>query len=295
MSHLRRSGFIAALLAAAVAGAAETSAQSAEDWSVAEALRRALLRGDALAPAPRAPVAPPIGFGAPAADVGLAALPTDGAFARSGALPSGRLSPAEPPARAPEDAAIDDVFADDPSAPSLALAIAPTTIDEAIGDPDSAFDVAFSAALGGRPALGPNFLERSDGDESLACLAEAIYFEARGETATGQIAVAEVVLTRVESPFWPDTVCGVIRQGAGRPGCQFSYQCDGLPEEFDSEAAYGRAERIARAMLSGAPRRLTGGATHYHADYVSPDWALTMERTAEIGVHLFYRRILRRD
>ncbi|MCI4665241.1 MAG: cell wall hydrolase [Neomegalonema sp.] len=156
------------------------------------------------------------------------------------------------------------------------------------------FDKAFAAKL------GVSFLEEKDrynaknGESELKCLAEAIYFEARGEETPGQVAVAEVVLTRVDSKYWPNTVCGVVRQGDEREtGCQFSYACDGKPEEIKNKKAYRLARRIAKLMLQGAPRRLTGRATHYHAEYVEPTWARTMERTNQVGIHIFYRRLLR--
>lgn len=131
------------------------------------------------------------------------------------------------------------------------------------------------------------------GDGEWHCLAEAIYFEARGEDLDGQIAVAEVILNRVESPAYPDSVCAVVRQGeGGGPGCQFSYRCDGRSEATPDRAAWTLAGRIARAMLDGAPRELTDGATHYHAHYVSPRWARRFDRTAVIGAHRFYREPL---
>lgn len=148
--------------------------------------------------------------------------------------------------------------------------------------------------------LGVAFLEGRDrtaepnAATELKCLAEAIYFEARGEPMIGQAAIAEVVLNRVDSRHWPNTVCGVVKQGSERAtGCQFSYTCDGKPERVSSKPAWRQAERIARLMLQGAPRRRTDYATHYHANYVSPGWARTMERTAQVGAHLFFRRLVR--
>lgn len=128
------------------------------------------------------------------------------------------------------------------------------------------------------------------GGDALACLAEALYFEARGETVKGQFAVAEVILNRVDSELYPDTVCGVINQGTGkRYQCQFTYTCDGNAEVIREPSAYERVAKVARAMLDGAPRKLTDGATHYHTTAVKPRWATKFPRTARIGVHLFYR------
>ncbi|WP_308916716.1 cell wall hydrolase [Jannaschia sp. LMIT008] len=127
--------------------------------------------------------------------------------------------------------------------------------------------------------------------DAKGCLAEAIYFEARGEPISGQVAVAEVVLNRVDDARYPDTVCAVVNEGTGRiDACQFSYTCDGIPEEVDDPAAWRDAEGIAAHMLGGAPRRLTGDATHYHATYVDPYWAQVYPRTAQVGRHVFYRR-----
>ncbi len=122
------------------------------------------------------------------------------------------------------------------------------------------------------------------------CLAEALYFEARGESLKGQIAVAEVILNRVESKRFPNTVCGVIRQGTGRKyACQFTYTCDGHPEHIREPGAYKRVGKVARMMLDGAPRKLSGGAMFYHTTAVNPRWARKFQRTARLGVHLFYK------
>lgn len=122
------------------------------------------------------------------------------------------------------------------------------------------------------------------------CLAEALYFEARGETPKGQLAVAEVILNRVDSAKFPDSVCAVINQGTGRKyGCQFTYTCDGIDEAINEPAAWEQVGRVASMMLQGAPRTLTNGATHYHTDQVRPTWSRAFPRTATIGEHHFYR------
>lgn len=146
--------------------------------------------------------------------------------------------------------------------------------------------------LARQPALkaqdGPEqvFLARSTPGFSandLKCLAEAIYFEARGESRQGQAAVAEVILNRVDSRQFPSTVCGVINQPS-----QFSYTIGG-PKPIRNKAAYQRARDIAQAALSGAPRELTGGATYFHTPAVRPSWSRRMHRTVQIGAHIFYR------
>ena len=126
------------------------------------------------------------------------------------------------------------------------------------------------------------------GDAEWECLTEALYFEARGESLDGQIAVAEVILNRVDSPLYPRTVCGVVKQRGGG-GCQFSYVCTGKKKMREKGAA-DLSGRIARAMLDGAPRILTAGATHFHTRGVKPSWSKRFSRTAAIGAHFFYRQ-----
>lgn len=128
------------------------------------------------------------------------------------------------------------------------------------------------------------------GGEQWKCLSEALYFEARGEDAKGLFAVAEVILNRVDSARYPGSVCDVVNQGTGRRfACQFTYTCDGRPEEIRDQKAWQRVGKVARAMLDGAPRSLTDGALFYHTRSVAPSWSRKFERTASIGVHHFYR------
>ena len=101
------------------------------------------------------------------------------------------------------------------------------------------------------------------------------------------MAVAEVILNRVDSPRYPDSVCGVVNQG-----CQFSYTCDGHSEAMHESGAEAQVGKIAAVMLEGAPRELTDGATHYHTVAVNPRWASAFPMTAQIGVHRFYRQPL---
>ena len=131
---------------------------------------------------------------------------------------------------------------------------------------------------------------KAAGDAEWRCLSEALYFEARGETVKGQFAVAEVIVNRVKSGRFPGTVCGVINQGTGRKfQCQFTYTCDGRKDVVAEPLAYERVAKVARAVLDGAVGNLTGGATHYHTIAVRPAWARTYTKTAQIGVHIFYR------
>ncbi len=134
----------------------------------------------------------------------------------------------------------------------------------------------------------------ASGGKQWRCLSEALYFEARGETVKGQFAVAEVILNRVKSERFPDTLCGVINQGTGRKfQCQFTYTCDGHKEVISERKAYERVAKVARAMIDGIDGDLTSGATHYHTTAVHPSWARVYKRTARIGVHVFYRHTYR--
>ncbi len=123
------------------------------------------------------------------------------------------------------------------------------------------------------------------------CLAEAIYFEARGEPGNGQRAVAQVVLNRVSDRRYPSTVCDVVFQNRERPNrCQFSFACDGRPEGIDDVRAWKRAILIAGEALSGRYfDESVGAATHYHAASVEPVWSRELLQIAQIGAHVFYR------
>lgn len=137
-------------------------------------------------------------------------------------------------------------------------------------------------------------VEVGERSEEWRCLAEALYFEARGESPLGQVAVAEVILNRVDDGGYPGSVCGVVRQGHDSEGpCQFSFYCDGKPEHIGNREVFERVGKIAWLMLEGKPRILTGKATHFHAASVNPSWARRMVRTAQIGDHIFYRPSIR--
>jgi spore germination cell wall hydrolase CwlJ-like protein len=128
-------------------------------------------------------------------------------------------------------------------------------------------------------------------EKSEKCLTNAIYFEARGEPVRGQIAVAQVVMNRVFSGYYPDSVCGVVYQNANRRNrCQFSFACDRHPDRVTEPDAFDRAQEIARETLDG---KLwlddVGKATHYHAYWVRPSWVREMAKLYKIGVHTFYR------
>ncbi|WP_398483288.1 cell wall hydrolase [Tardiphaga sp.] len=128
-------------------------------------------------------------------------------------------------------------------------------------------------------------------DKQEKCLAEAVYFEARGEAVRGQIAVAQVVMNRTFSGFYPTTPCGVVYQNKHRRlACQFTFACDGIPDVVREPDMWERARKIAAATLDG---RLwlpeVGKSTHYHAYWVHPSWVREMKKMYKTGVHSFYR------
>jgi spore germination cell wall hydrolase CwlJ-like protein len=126
---------------------------------------------------------------------------------------------------------------------------------------------------------------------SADCLAQAIYYEARSQSEEGQRAVAQVVLNRVRHPAWPNSVCGVVYQGAMRPGggCQFTFTCDGSLATRPSGANWAQAQRLAVEALAGRTFAPVGLSTFYHANYVFPAWAPRLVKTAQIGAHIFYQ------
>lgn len=125
----------------------------------------------------------------------------------------------------------------------------------------------------------------------MRCLAEAIYFEARSEPELGQVAVAQVVMNRVASRLYPNTICGVVYQNRHRHlACQFTFACEGRSLRIREPAPWRRAERIAQEVVSGTSFvESVGLATHYHADYVNPRWARALLRRDRIGRHIFYQ------
>jgi hypothetical protein len=126
---------------------------------------------------------------------------------------------------------------------------------------------------------------------SLDCLTQAIYYEAGNQSEDGQRAVAQVVLNRVRHPAWPDSVCGVVYQGAMRAGggCQFTFTCDGSLARTPVPTLWARARQYAAEALAGRTYAPVGLSTFYHANYVFPAWAPRLVKTATIGAHIFYR------
>jgi N-acetylmuramoyl-L-alanine amidase len=124
---------------------------------------------------------------------------------------------------------------------------------------------------------------RAVGDRDVACLAEAVYFEARGTGETGEAAVAHVVVNRARSAKFPGSVCGVVGQG-----CQSSYRCDGRPDALTEPSARARAFRIAEKVLAGAPD-MTKGALFFHSAQAAPGWFSSRSRVGTFGGNVFYR------
>jgi hypothetical protein len=172
---------------------------------------------------------------------------------------------------------------------------APTNVESDV-QPSATAPIALKDVVLPRPAppippadrLG---LKGAEYAKAERCLTNAIYFEARSESARGQMAVAQVVLNRVFSGVYPSDVCSVVYQNAHRRlACQFTFACDGKSKAITDRGSWARAARIARQTLDGQiylPE--VGKSTHYHATYVSPTWARTMHRLVRHGVHNFYR------
>lgn len=123
-------------------------------------------------------------------------------------------------------------------------------------------------------------------------MTSAVLHEAGFEPPTGQEAVAEVVMNRLRNRAYPKTVCGVVFQGSTRrTGCQFSFTCDGSLRRSLAADVVARARDVANRAIDGQLIARTSGATHYHADYVSPYWEPSLVRLRAIGRHIFYRQL----
>ena len=122
------------------------------------------------------------------------------------------------------------------------------------------------------------------------CLTSAIYYEAGNEVSQGKRAVAQVILNRVRHPAYPKSICGVVYQGSERKtGCQFTFTCDGSLARRPERDRWEQARMIAIGAISGAVEPSVGMATHYHANYVLPYWASSLDKISQIGTHIFYR------
>ncbi len=126
-------------------------------------------------------------------------------------------------------------------------------------------------------------------DDAIVCLARTIYWEARGTDKTVMHAVANVVMNRLGHEGFPDTICGIVKQGQGEKACQFSWWCDGLPDNAQEQKPYEAAKEIARKALNRQLNDLTGGALYFHSKGVTPKWSKKYVRTARIGRFEFYK------
>lgn len=126
--------------------------------------------------------------------------------------------------------------------------------------------------------------------DQATCLAQAVYFEARSEPLEGQLAVAQVILNRVDDRRFPNTLCAVVFQNERlRHRCQFSFACDGRSDQPYERRAWNIAQKMAVVAMAGEWQDLSLRATHYHAEYVSPYWQARMHQTTQYGRHKFYR------
>jgi spore germination cell wall hydrolase CwlJ-like protein len=132
-----------------------------------------------------------------------------------------------------------------------------------------------------------------DGEKSLndaiTCLSRTIYWEARGEQVASMEAIANVVMNRLGHDGFPNTICGVVKQGQEQGACQFSWWCDGRSDDAEEEAPYAIAKEIARKALNRQLTDQTKGATYFHHKKVNPSWSKKYIKTAEIGEFAFYK------
>jgi len=126
-------------------------------------------------------------------------------------------------------------------------------------------------------------------DDAITCLARTIYWEAKGKDDADTEAVANVVMNRVGHEGFPNTICGVVKQGHEQGACQFSWWCDGRPDDAKEEENYVRAKEIARKALNGQLKDRTGGALYFHHRKVTPNWSKEYIKTVEVGEHIFYK------
>ena len=129
-----------------------------------------------------------------------------------------------------------------------------------------------------------SFVDYGNQDAEQDCLAKAIYFEARGESLEGQLAVAEVILNRAASGVYPSTICGVVTQPA-----QFSFIRGGkFPALDKSNPLWHRSQAIAEIARKRLATQVAPNVLWYHATYVAPSWGRRLTRFAQIGTHIFY-------
>jgi spore germination cell wall hydrolase CwlJ-like protein len=160
--------------------------------------------------------------------------------------------------------------------------------------PEEAMKENSERAFSGRPDTAAAAFKLKADDVSrkraLECLTQAVYYEAASEGTDGERAVAQVVLNRMRHPAYPSSVCGVVYQGSERvTGCQFTFTCDGSLARVPVPSLWKQAQKIAEQALAGKVFAPVGHATHYHADFVLPYWADSLDKSVQIGRHIFYR------
>lgn len=187
----------------------------------------------------------------------------------------------------------DNVRAASPVVP-VTLALQNANIDQVrAAMPVVANTASADAQNAARPVLA-SAAERTVLDKLLhehRCLSEAMYFEARGEGERGQKAVAEVIFHRLRTGNYGHSICAVVYEGAYRPGCQFSFTCNGMVSQKKVASVWMQSQLLAAKILTNEEHLndITGGATSYHAISVQPDWAGYLTRTVQIGNHVFYK------
>ena len=173
-----------------------------------------------------------------------------------------------------------------------AEAMTATEVRQISAESAEAINASVPVVNGPNPAATPFTTANAspaDRARSLDCMTAAIYYEAATEPLDGQRAVAQVILNRVRHPAYPNTVCGVVFEGAQRrTGCQFSFTCDGSLRRQPMPTHWGRSREVAAAALSGYVYAPVGLALNYHANYVVPNWASSLSKNANVGLHIFY-------
>jgi spore germination cell wall hydrolase CwlJ-like protein len=177
--------------------------------------------------------------------------------------------------------------------PTIRLNLPPPDLLRPI-TPEEALKENSERAFSGRPDTPAKaFKLKADAgtrERALECMTQAVYYEAITEGADGQRAVAQIVLNRMRHPAYPHSVCGVVYQGSDRPtGCQFTFTCDGSLARVPLQSLWKQAQQVASEALDGKVYGPVGHATHYHADYVLPYWADSLDKSVQVGRHIFYR------
>ncbi len=148
-----------------------------------------------------------------------------------------------------------------------------------------AFVLAALADIG-----SPRVQAASNNADAALCFTQNLYFEARSEGREGMIAVGWVVLNRVDSDRYPDSICGVIYDGGERSPCEFNWWCDGMSDRPAEPESWELAQEITDLMLNNPPADPTDGALWFHMDSIEvPDWLMPRERTLHLGAHYFYK------